>query len=140
MISYLFSLVHWFQPAASSSGSAASPSTPAGGGASSVASDPMGCYMNAGMIVAMMALFYFMMIRPQQKRQKEHDEMLKSLQKGTKVRTSSGILGEIVSVNEREAVIMIADKMKINVLRSHIAGVEGTAAAAALPAEPGSKA
>ena len=80
--------------------------------------------MQIGMLVVMMGIFYFMLIRPQQKRQREHDEMLKSLRKGAKVRTTGGIRGEIVDINDTEAILLIADKVKINVLRSHLAGVE----------------
>ena len=72
----------------------------------------------------LLVVFYFMLIRPQQKRQREHDEMLKSLRKGAKVRTTGGIKGEIIEINDTEAILLIADKVKINVLRSHLAGVE----------------
>jgi len=77
------------------------------------------------MILAMMAIFYFMLIRPQQKRQKEQDQMLTALRKGVKVRTTGGILGEIFSIEDREVVLVLQDnRTKINVLRSNIAGVE----------------
>jgi len=77
------------------------------------------------MILAMMAIFYFMLIRPQQKRQKEQDQMLSALRKGAKVRTTGGILGEIFSIEDREVVLVLQDnRTKINVLRSNIAGVE----------------
>lgn len=66
-------------------------------------------------------IFYFFMLRPQQKKQREMDDMLKALQKGDKVRTSGGIRGEITDLNETEVTLLIADKVKVNVLRSHIA-------------------
>ena len=66
-------------------------------------------------------IFYFLLIRPQQKRQREQDDMLKALRKGDKVRTSGGIRGEIADLNDTEVTLIIADKVKINVLRSHIA-------------------
>jgi len=71
-------------------------------------------------MLVMFGVIYFLMLRPQQKRQKEMDEMLKSLQKGDKVRMSSGIRGEIVELTDTEATLLIADKVKINVLRSSI--------------------
>ncbi|NLE49079.1 MAG: preprotein translocase subunit YajC [Sandaracinaceae bacterium] len=75
-----------------------------------------------------MAIFflvmYFLMIRPQQKRQKEHQKLLDSLKKGDVVRTDSGIRGEIVSIDEREVQLLIADKTKINILRTRIAGLD----------------
>ena len=70
----------------------------------------------------MFLVMYFLLIRPQQKRQKEHDAMLKALDKGTVVRTNGGIRGEILEIDDHEVTLKIADKTKINVLRSHIAG------------------
>ncbi|MGD8858966.1 MAG: preprotein translocase subunit YajC [Myxococcales bacterium] len=107
------------QPEATSSAPAPGPSgAPAGGGA------PPGC-AGAGsqfaILGVMFAIFYFLLIRPQQKRQKEIDDMLKALRKGDKVRTTGGIRGEIVDLNETDATLLVADKVKINVLRSHIA-------------------
>jgi len=74
------------------------------------------------MLPVMFVVFYFMLIRPQQKRQKEVDAMLKSLCKGDDVRTSGGIRGRIVELTETEVTLLIdkADKVKINVLRNHI--------------------
>lgn len=80
------------------------------------------------MFPVIFAVFYFLMIRPEQKKRQETDSMLKALRKGDKVRTSSGIKGEILSLDEREVMLQVADKVKINVLRSHIASKEeGTA-------------
>jgi preprotein translocase subunit YajC len=64
------------------------------------------------------------MIRPESKRRAEAEALLKSLKKGMKVRTSGGILGEIISITEHEVVLAVADKVRINVLRSHITGPE----------------
>lgn len=69
----------------------------------------------------MFAVFYFLLIRPQQKKQRETDDMLKSLRKGDKVRTSGGIRGEIIDLDEQEISLLVADKVKIHVLRSHVA-------------------
>lgn len=76
-------------------------------------------------MAVMMLVMYFVMIRPENKRRQEAEDMLKSLRKGTKVRTTGGILGEIISIDEREAVLQVADKVRINVLRGNIVGVEG---------------
>jgi preprotein translocase subunit YajC len=83
------------------------------------------------MIAAMFGIFYFFLLRPQQKRQRETDDMLKALRKGDKVRTSGGIRGEIVELTDADVTLLIADKVKINVLRSHIASRVVTAAAPA---------
>jgi preprotein translocase subunit YajC len=73
------------------------------------------------LMAVMFAVFYFLMIRPQQKRQRELDDMLKALKRGDKVRTTGGIRGEVVDLTDSEVSLLIADKVKINVLRSHIA-------------------
>jgi preprotein translocase subunit YajC len=72
-------------------------------------------------LALMFGIFYFLLIRPQQKRQRETDNLLKALKKGDKVRTSGGIRGEILDLTDNEVTLLIADKVKINVLRSHVA-------------------
>jgi preprotein translocase subunit YajC len=76
-------------------------------------------------LVLMFGIFYFLLIRPQQKRQRETDNLLKALRKGDKVRTSGGIRGEILDLTDADVTLLIADKVKINVLRSHIASRAG---------------
>lgn len=72
-------------------------------------------------LLIMLGIFYFLLIRPQQKRQKETDDMLKVLRKGDKVRTTGGIRGEISELSENDVTLQIDAKVKINVLRSNIA-------------------
>jgi preprotein translocase subunit YajC len=95
-----------------------------GGGGGGGAGGGMGCAMQAGLFGVMMLVFYFFMLRPEQKRRKEHEDMMRSLRKGTKVRTSGGILGEVVSVSDEDVVLQIADRVRINILRTHVSGVE----------------
>jgi preprotein translocase subunit YajC len=105
------------QPDATTSAPGTPPSS-GGGGApptSGFASQPL------IMLALMFVVFYFFLLRPQQKKQREVDDMLKSLQKGDKVRTSGGIRGEITDLTDTEVTLLIADKVKVNVLRSHIA-------------------
>jgi preprotein translocase subunit YajC len=80
---------------------------------------------NLVMLALMFGVFYFLLIRPQQKRQREVDTLLKSLKKGDLVRTSGGIRGEITDLTDSEATLLVAEKVKINILRSHIAGKAG---------------
>ncbi|MET0388264.1 MAG: preprotein translocase subunit YajC [Polyangiales bacterium] len=91
------------------------------------------------LLLPMFLLFYFLMIRPQQKRQRETDTMLKALKRGDLVRTTGGIRGEITDITDADVVLLIADKVKINVLRSHIASKvapESAAASAASKEKP----
>lgn len=122
MYSLLHILATWFQPEASSG------SVPSGGPARSPASGGGmdGGLSQIGLMVLMMVVFYLVLIRPQQKKQKELDRVLKSLKKGQKVRTTGGVRGEIVDFKSEvgdEVVLLIADKVKVNVLRSHVSGV-----------------
>ncbi len=69
------------------------------------------------------AVFYFILIRPQQKRQKEHRRLLESLKKGDKVVTSGGIHGTIVGLSDAVITMEIADKVKVKVDRNCIVGL-----------------
>ncbi len=119
-------------------GSSAGAAPVAGGAGQAAQSSPGGGMLNILLPVAMFAFLYFVMIRPQQKRQRETDAMLKALSKGQVVRTTGGIRGEIADLTDREATLIIADKVKINVLRSAIAGPDQVpTAAGAKSAEKG---
>lgn len=122
MYSLLHILATWFQPEASSG------TVPAGGSAPRPTSGGGldGGLSQIGLMVLMIAVFYLVLIRPQQKKQKELDRVLKALKKGQKVRTSGGVRGEILDFKSEagdEVVLLIADKVKVNILRSHITGV-----------------
>ncbi len=65
---------------------------------------------------------YFLMIAPQKKKQKQHEEMLKNLESGTDVVTIGGIYGTITNVKEKTFIIKIADNTKIEVLKSAVNG------------------
>ena len=77
-----------------------------------------------GLLLLMFAVLYFLMIRPQQKRAKKQEAMLGALAKGDIVRTNGGILGEITALDERDVTIEVADRTRIKVLRSHVAGLD----------------
>lgn len=73
------------------------------------------------MFGAIILIMYFLMIRPQQKRQKEHKLMLDSLKKGDKVITAAGIHGTITDIDGTTFTIQIADNVKIQFEKSSIA-------------------
>jgi preprotein translocase subunit YajC len=77
------------------------------------------------MMVAMFAIFYFLLIRPQQKKAKQHQEMLKAIKKGDRVVTNGGIMGIVTGTAEKFLTIEIAEKVRVRVMRSHVAGKEG---------------
>jgi len=70
--------------------------------------------------IGLVVLFYFFLIRPQSKRQKEHKQMVSELQKGEEVLTSGGILGKITRVNENFITLEIAKDVSLNVQKSAI--------------------
>ncbi|HEY0338658.1 MAG TPA: preprotein translocase subunit YajC [Burkholderiales bacterium] len=72
------------------------------------------------LIVAMFAVLYFLMIRPQMKRAKEHKSMVEALQKGDEVVTSGGVLGRISKVGEGYVSLEIAPNVEIQVQRSAV--------------------
>ena len=63
-------------------------------------------------------IMYFLMIRPQQKRLKEHRDMVASIRRGDTVVTSGGIIGKVTKVEENELQVEIADGVKIKVVRA----------------------
>ena len=83
-------------------------------------------------------IFYFLLIRPQQKRQKQHQQLMANLKTGDRVVTSSGIHGLIANVKETTFLLKVADNVKIEVDKSAVAGVEKTSEpkAAAPEAKP----
>jgi preprotein translocase subunit YajC len=70
------------------------------------------------------AIFYFLIIRPQNKKQKETQQMLKALKKGDRVVTIGGIRGTIFSIKEDAVVLKVDDNTKIQFSRSAIAHVQ----------------
>jgi preprotein translocase subunit YajC len=73
-------------------------------------------------LVLMFVVFYFFLIRPQQKKQREVQEMLNQLKNGDQVLTTSGILGRITGLTDQWVVLELQEKVRIKILRSHIAG------------------
>jgi preprotein translocase subunit YajC len=76
------------------------------------------------MFGAIILIMYFMMIRPQQKRQKEHQKMLNELKKGDKVITNAGMHGTIKEIDGNTYVIAVADNVAIKFEKSAIVGKE----------------
>ncbi len=68
-------------------------------------------------LIGLFVLFYFIAIRPQRKRQKEHTEMVSALSKGDEVVTSSGILGKISTLDDTYIVLTVSDKVELKFQR-----------------------
>lgn len=74
-------------------------------------------------IFLLFVLFYFMLIRPQQKRMKEHQNMVANLKRGDNVVLSSGVIGKVVRVEETEVGVEIAQGVTVKVRKGSIAEV-----------------
>ena len=73
-------------------------------------------------LVVMFGVFYFLTIRPQRKRQGEHQRLVEELQRGDKVITIGGIYGEIDSIGEYDVVLKVEDGSKLKFLKNSIMG------------------
>jgi preprotein translocase subunit YajC len=78
--------------------------------------DPSGILL----LVGMFAVFYFLLIRPQQKRAKEHKAMVDALAKGDEVVAAGGVLGRVTHLAEGFVTLEIADKVEIKVQRAAV--------------------
>ncbi|MEK6755418.1 MAG: preprotein translocase subunit YajC [Bacteroidota bacterium] len=68
-------------------------------------------------------IFYFMIIRPQQKRQKDRQKMLDAVKKGDKIITGGGIHGTVVGMEEKTVLVQIADNVKVKLDRGSVTAV-----------------
>ncbi len=71
-------------------------------------------------LILIFVVFYFLLIRPQQKRMKEHRAMLQSLRRGDRIVTGGGIIGTITRAGDEELTIEIADGVRVKVLRATV--------------------
>ncbi|MCC6864918.1 MAG: preprotein translocase subunit YajC [Ignavibacteria bacterium] len=75
--------------------------------------------------VLIIAVFYFLILRPQQKRQKERQKLLEGVKKGDKIITSSGIHGSVEGVEDDSILVKIADNVKVKMDKSAIGTIVG---------------
>ena len=90
-------------------------------GSQATEQNPNSTWYMLGFLVVIFALFYFVMIRPQRKRQKEQQTMMQGLQKGDKVITAGGIYGTIDNLSEDSVVIKVEGGTTLRVARGSVA-------------------
>lgn len=73
--------------------------------------------------VPLILIFYFLLIRPANQRQKKHRQMIEAVVRGDTVITSGGLIGKVVKVTEQELSVELADSVRVRVVRSMIADV-----------------
>lgn len=74
-------------------------------------------------MIVIFAAFYFLLIRPQQKKQKAHTELVSNLSAGDEILTAGGILGVITGISEHYAIVKIADNTEIKIQKSSVTQV-----------------
>ncbi len=89
------------------------------------------CMSMAMPLALMFLVFYFLLIRPQQKQARERQEMINRLQKGVRVVTAGGVIGTIAKVEDHEVLIEVADRTKIRVVKTQVSPYAAPDAAAA---------
>ena len=93
--------------------------------AQAAAGDPTSTITSFIPLVLIFVVFYFLMIRPQQKRVKDHKAMIDALRRGDRIVTNGGLVGLVTSVKpeEREVQVEIADGVRVKVMRDMIGSV-----------------
>lgn len=74
-------------------------------------------------LIFLFVIFYFMIIRPQQKKQKDHAGMLEKLEKNDEIITAGGLHGTIVAVNDKTVSVRIADNVRVELEKSSVSSV-----------------
>jgi preprotein translocase subunit YajC len=82
-----------------------------------------GMFSTLIMFGLIIVIFYFMILRPQQKRQKERDKMLNDVQKGDKVITVGGMHGTVMGLEDKTILVQISDNVKVKVEKSAVSSV-----------------
>ena len=76
-------------------------------------------------LILMFAIFYFLLIRPQQKKAKQHRELVATLKKGDRVVSSGGLHGTVTGLTDDVVTVEIAPKVRVKISRGSISGVAG---------------
>lgn len=87
------------------------------------AGDGGGIMSTVIMFGLIIGIFYFMILRPQQKRQKERQKLLDSVKKGDKIITAGGLHGQVAGLDEKTVLIQVAENVKLKFERSAVASV-----------------
>lgn len=78
-------------------------------------------FMGLMPLILIMVIFYFLIIRPQQKRQKEHQNMVSALSRGDRVLTNGGIYATVQDVHDDKLVVVIGDGVKVEIAKNAVA-------------------
>jgi preprotein translocase subunit YajC len=85
---------------------------------------PGGMFVSFLPFVLIFVVFYFLLILPQQRKQKKHRAMLEALKKGDRVLTTGGVMGTVAAINKNVITVQVADNVKIKIRREYIAELQ----------------
>ena len=94
------------------------------GGAAGGAGGGMAAFQQIIPLIFMFAIFYFLLIRPQQKKAKAHKALLESMKKGDNVITAGGVHGKITAVENDLVTLEVANNVNIKITKSYIAAIK----------------
>jgi preprotein translocase subunit YajC len=103
------------------------PAAAAGGSSGGAAPAAGGGWLSWVMMLGVFAVFYFLVLRPQQKRAASHKSFLDGLQIGSQVVTSGGIYGKVIAIEDQIVRVEIAPKVEIRIHKSYVAGAAANA-------------
>lgn len=115
-------------PAPGGGGTTATTQTPSDAGAAGGPPQP-GAFGMLMPFILMFVVIYFLIMRPQQKKMKEHQALLEKIQYGDEVVTNAGIFGKVTGITDKVLTVEIADNVRIKMLRSQVASVNPNLAA-----------
>ncbi|MCB0326212.1 MAG: preprotein translocase subunit YajC [Bdellovibrionales bacterium] len=87
-----------------------------------------GLFSTLSLMIVIFGIVYFLMIRPEKKRQSEHQSFLNDLKKGDEVITQAGLFGKVTGVAEKVVTLEISDKVKVKVAKHSVAGLANSQA------------
>jgi preprotein translocase subunit YajC len=96
---------------------------PSSSGGAEGATQQGGGFQMIFIMLGFVAIFYFLLIRPQKKQQRERQNMLDSIKKGDRIQTTGGLLGVITAVDRAEVTLRIAPEVRVKLARSAVAAV-----------------
>jgi preprotein translocase subunit YajC len=88
------------------------------------AADAPSPFYSIGMMVALFAIFYFLLIRPQQKRAKDHRGMVDAVKRGDRVVTGGGLVGKVAKVSETEVQIDLAEGVRVTAIKATLQDIQ----------------
>ena len=104
-------------------GDAAAPGTVAPGAGTGEEAPPPPGWMNFAPFILMFAIFWFLLIRPQMRQQKQHKERIEAIKKGDKVITQGGLLGKVIKVDETYVDVELAKDVRVKAVKHTIADI-----------------